>query len=260
MKKVLIILCCLMIFPLQVSIVYASEKLENLKVELLDIPQNAKYIDLLISINEKDEAYTPYNKENMEMYSFDTNELKIYNIDGYMSLSYHYKDVFTRMEIQPMQRGQFLNSLNGFTLEKDENGELYQNTSLVNKMIEEKRSFKVVILDKDGKIFRISDSFDITGKKGNVIGMVKYYVANNNLIVNYEYDGAFMRYINPLYYVAFIFIIIIIVIILSSAVKISEISNKEIREKKKKELIKSVIISIIIMTVTLMLLNLLFLN
>lgn len=84
-----------MLLPFQILTAYARDKLDCLIVESYVLPDEAVYMDLLITMDENDEAYTPFNEENMKQYSFDTNAITEYNSEGFVSMSCHYNDNFT---------------------------------------------------------------------------------------------------------------------------------------------------------------------
>ncbi|MCM1316056.1 MAG: hypothetical protein NC205_03305 [Prevotella sp.] len=161
-------------------------------------------------MDETDEAYTPFNEENMKQYSFDTKTIAGYNSEGFISMSCHYKDNLTRMGIQTNARGEYTNA---FTLHRISNGDLAQNSSLVYKLLNEKRRFRIALLDKDGNIIQLSKVFAGSGKKGQLINYIEYDARNNILSLNYEYDDTPLYWViiaNPIYIIviiAFIFII-----------------------------------------------------
>lgn len=99
MKKIIIILCCLMLLPFQILTAFARDQLSSLTVESSGLLDEAVYMDMLISMNENDEAYTPFNEENMKQYSFDSKVISDYNNEGFISMSCHYNNNFTKMEI-----------------------------------------------------------------------------------------------------------------------------------------------------------------
>ena len=174
---------------------YARGRLENLIVESIGLPEEAVYMDMLISMDENDEAYTPFNEENMKQYSFDTKAIADYNSKGFVSMSYHYKDNFTRMKIQLDVRGDYLNS---FTLDRNSDGSLSQNSRLVEKLFQEKRQFCIVLLDKNGNIIQISKIFKCNSKKGRLIDYVGYDAENNTLSLKYEYSDAPLWWVRPI--------------------------------------------------------------
>lgn len=211
MRNIITILCCLMLLPLQVLTAYARGRLENLVVESIGLPEEAVYMDMLISMDENDEAYTSFNEENMKQYSFDTKAIADYNSEGFVSMSYHYKDNFTRMEIQPDVRGDYHNS---FTLFRDTDGSLGQSPRLVYKLLCEDRQFRIALLDENGSIIQLSESFDSNGKNGELINYIEYDAGNNILSLDYEYSGAplwWVRTIIPLYVIIGIIVIIAVI-------------------------------------------------
>ena len=219
MRNIIIILCCLILLPFQSLTVYARDQLDNLVVESSGLPEEAVYMDMLITIDENDEAYTPFNEENMKQYSFDTKVITEYNRDGFVSMSCHYKDNLTRMRIQTDARGDYINS---FTLEKNANGNIYSNYQLVYKLLTENRQFRIALLDENGSIIQISKTFGITGRKGDLLGYIKYNAEHNKLSLNYEYSGAslwWVRAVNPLYIVGGIIVIIVVIKFLISRLR-----------------------------------------
>lgn len=174
---------------------------------------------MLITMDENDEAYTPFNEENMKQYSFDTKVITEYNRDGFVSMSCHYKDNLTRMRIQTDARGDYINS---FTLEKNANGNIYSNYQLVYKLLREDSRFRIALLDENGGIIQISKPFGINGRKGNLIGYIKYDAENNKLSLNYEYSGALLWWvmtIKPRYVIIGIIVIIFVIKFLISRLR-----------------------------------------
>lgn len=219
MKKIIIILCCLMLLPFQMLTASAQAELESLAVESSELLDNAVYMDMLISMDENDEAYTSFNEENMKQYSFDTNAITEYNSEGFVSMSCHYNDNFTNMEIQTDIRGDYINL---FNLKRDPDGSLHANYPLVYKLLTENRQFRIALLDENGSIIQISKPFVINGKKGNLMGYIKYNAENNTLSLKYERSGAplwWVRAIHPLYIIGGIIVIIVVIKFLISRLR-----------------------------------------
>jgi len=211
MKRIIIIICCFMFFPFQALTASARGRLENLVVKSSGLPKEAVYIDMLISMDENDEAYTPFNEENMKQYSFDTKAIAEYNSEGFLSMSCHYKDNFTKMEIQYEGKWSYHNS---FTLHKYSDGSLASNPLLVSKLLREDRQFCIALLDKNGNIIQLSKPFKGNCKKGPLINYIGYDAKNNTLSLDYEHDGEplwWVRAINPLYLIIGIVIFIFII-------------------------------------------------
>lgn len=222
MKKLLTIICCLLFMPISSMTAYAAARLENLQVESSNIPENAVYLDMLVSMEKDDASYTPCNDDNMKAYSFDTKSIAEYNSEGFVSMSYHYSDVYTVMEIQRIGDGSNARASNAFTLTRISDGSLKQNSTIVFNLIEAKRKLRIAVLDASGNIIQVSEAFDITGKNGTLNKPVSYDIINNTLDLSYEHDGAplyFVRTINPLYYLIVIAAAAALIIILISKKK-----------------------------------------
>ena len=228
MKKLLIILSCLIFLPFQSLTANARLRLENLSIESFNIPDNAAYIDMLIAMDVNDKDYVTLNEDNMKAYSFDIRKIYEYNDDGFISMSCHYKNVYTKMKIERINDGDNVVAHNSFTLLKSYDGRLFQDADLVSKFIMEKRKFKIAVIDDKGDLIEVTKPFDITGKKGDLIKPISYDISNNSFKLTYEYDGA------PLYFVRafnarhlFIFLILILAAIIAVIEIIRTIHKKK---------------------------------
>ena len=184
MRNIIIIFCCLMLLPFQIITAFARAQLRSLTVESSGLLNEAVYMDMLISMDENDEAYTPFNEENMKQYSFDTKAIADYNSKGFISMSCHYNNNFTKMEIFYDDKWGYHNS---FTLDRNSDGSLSQNSMLVYKLLNENRQFRIVLLDENGSIIQLSKPFKGSGKKNPLIDYIKYNAEHNKLSLNYEY-------------------------------------------------------------------------
>lgn len=189
-----------MLLPIQTLTASARGRLEDLAVESTGLPKEAVYMDMLISMDENDEAYTPFNEENMKQYSFDTTAIAEYNSEGFVSMSCHYKDNLTDMEIHLNARGDYHNS---FILERLSDGSLGAPGSLVNRLLDEKRQFRIALLDENGSIIQLSKPFDSKTKNGPLIHYIGYDAENNTISLDYEYDGAPLWWVrsSPIYFI-----------------------------------------------------------
>ncbi len=211
MKKIIIVLCCLMLLHFQILTVFARDQLNSLTVESSGLLDEAVYMDMLISMNENDEAYIPFNEENMKQYSFDAKVISDYNNEGFISMSCHYNNNFTKMEICYDDKWGYHNS---FTMNKSCDGRLISNSLLVHKLLSEERQFRIALLDKNGNIIQISKPFKGSGKKGLLDNYIGYNMKNNKLSLEYEYSGAplwWVRAVNPLYIIGGIIVIIVVI-------------------------------------------------
>lgn len=214
MRNIIIILCCLILLPFQTLTAYARDELDCLVVELYEFPDEAAYVDMLITMDENDEAYTPFNEENIKQYSFDTKAITEYNRDGFISMSCHYKDNLTRMKISYDDKWGYHNS---FTLKRSSDGNLHSNYQLVYNLLKEDRQFRIALLDENGGIIQISKPFGINGRKGHLLGYIRYNAEHNKLSLDYEYSGSLLwwvRVINPKYTIIITIVFMIVITLL----------------------------------------------
>ena len=62
------------------------------------MPDNTVYIDLLMPISVNDDAYIDFNDKNGELYNISKeSEIAKYNVDGYISYTFHIKDAKSQM-------------------------------------------------------------------------------------------------------------------------------------------------------------------
>lgn len=187
-----------MLLPIQVLTASARGRLESLAVESTGLPKEAVYMDMLIFMDENDEAYTPFNEENMKQYSFDTTAIAEYNSEGFVSMSCHYNDNLTKMKIQLNDRGEYYNS---FMLKRFSDGSMSADSDRVNRLLDEKRQFRIALLDENGSIIQLSKPFDSKTKNGPLIDYIGYDAENNTISLDYENDGAPLLWVraNPIY-------------------------------------------------------------
>lgn len=216
MKRIIIILCCIIFLPFQALTASASvEILQNLVIRSYRLPKEAVYIDMLIYMDENDEAYTPFNEDNMKQYNFDATELSEYNSEGFISMYCHYKDNFTKMKLFYNNK---YDSFNSFVLDKYSdkysNDSFRTNGSRMYQIIDENRQFRIALLDENGSIIQISEPFNSNSKRGPLIEYIKYNAENNALYLKYEYTGVPLYWLwnsNPKYTITGIIVFIIII-------------------------------------------------
>lgn len=195
----IIALIIILVCPIEA---YAHSNAQRIEVDTYHFTDDACYIDLLIKMDSDDEYYTEFNNDNMDRFDFDKTKLTEYrDADGYISFSCHYKDVYSDPIINKKTVRDTLISENCFTLDKYLKIDLNVMKSLYNK----KRDFKIAILDKDGNIMQVSDSFSVYNDekdKGYIASDVKYDVSNNKLEYywsnNYPTDSGIKIYNKPL--------------------------------------------------------------
>lgn len=187
--------------------VYATPK-DSLTVYSYNIPDNAEYIDILIQMKTSDEHYIDINKANLEMYDFDYSKLVGYiDSEGYLSLSCHYKDNYTTMKIDRIDKGDREETQNNFILKKGDEGNLLLDGALMIPLYNEKYRLKVAVLDKNGSIIQTSDSFDIINDSGYLEYDIHYDVLNNQIELDWN------KYYNDFTHHKFAFDLIILLLI-----------------------------------------------
>lgn len=178
MKKIFMIIALIIIFVCPIE-AYAHSNAQKIEVDTYHFTDDACYIDLLIKMDSDDEYYTEFNNDNMDRFDFDKTKLSEYrDADGYISFSCHYKDVYSDPIISKKTVGETVISENCFTLDKH----LEIDLNVMKALYDKNRAFKIAILDKNGNIMQISDTFEVHNDdkdKGYISGDVRYDVSNN---------------------------------------------------------------------------------
>lgn len=211
MRVIIAIFSCIILLLFNTHTAYAQASLDSFAVKSYNLPEEAVYMDMLISMNEDDEFYTIFNEENMKQYIFDARVLSSYNKDGFISMSCHYNNNFTKMKILDNNTGSYHNS---FVLDKNSNGGLVANDIRIYKILSENRQFRIVLLDKDGNIIQLSKPFKGNSRKGLLIDYIKYDAKSNTFSLKYEYDGVLLwwvRVTNPKYTIIGIIVVIAVI-------------------------------------------------
>ena len=241
-KKLFSMLFALILLSLDSVIACAMpQEAQKLVVCSSNFTQESQYIELLINLSEDDSDYTAFNSENMnpngiETKDFDTKELSEYrDDDGYISVSCHLKNNYTRMKLKKEgSKGQTI-SRNGFIIEKDKDGEFWPDTKRMSDLYNRSPStkFKVAVLDKSGKIIQTSEPFEISSDSGYLWGDVNYDVQNNKVTLEWEKTTT-RKQAQRLEYIiiaaiVFVFIILpaIIVLIIMKLIKKKDANNKK---------------------------------
>ena len=195
MKKLFAILFALL-FPLSNNIIACAmpQEAQKLVVCSSNFTQESAYVELLINMSEDDSNYTAFNSENMnsngiENKNFDTKELSEYrDDDGYISVSCHLKNNYTRMMLKKEDANGSTISRNGFIIKKEKDGKFWSDTERMNdfRNCSPSTKFKVAVLDKSGKILQTSEPFEIISDNGYLWGDVNYDVKNNKVTLEWE--------------------------------------------------------------------------
>ena len=180
MKKIFMIMALIIIFACPIE-AYAHSNAQKIEVNTYHFTDDACYIDLLIKMDSDDECYTEFNSANMDRFDFDKTKLAEYrDPDGYISFSCHYKDIYSDPIINKKTVGETVISENCFTMDKH----LEIDLNVMKALYDKNRAFKIAILDKNGNIMQISDTFEVHNDdkdKGYISGDVKYDVSSNKL-------------------------------------------------------------------------------
>lgn len=195
MKRALPLLMALVILSKNVIIACAMpQEAQKLVVCSSNFTQESAYVELLINMSEDDSNYTAFNSENMnpngiENKNFDTKELSEYrDDDGYISVSCHLKNNYTRMMLKKEDANGSTISRNGFIIKKEKDGKFWSDTERMNdfRNCSPSTKFKVAVLDKNGSIIQTSESFEIDNANGYLWGDVNYDVKNNKVTLEWE--------------------------------------------------------------------------
>lgn len=201
MRKVFCIIALIIVFICPIE-AYAHSNAQKIEVDTYSFTDDAFYVDLLIKMDSDDEYYTEFNNDNVERFDFDKTTLAKYqDVDGYVSFSIHYKGIYSDLIINKKVVRDSLISENCFTLDKN----LEIDLNVMNDLYNRKREFKIAILDKDGNIIQVSDSFEVHNDdkdKGYIASDIKYDISNNKLEYywsnNYPTDSGIKVYNKPL--------------------------------------------------------------
>lgn len=195
MKRALPLLMALVILSKNVITACAMpQEAQKLVVCSSNFTQESAYVELLINMSEDDSNYTAFNSENMnpngiENKNFDTKELSEYrDDDGYISVSCHLKNNYTRMMLKKEDANGSIISRNGFIIKKEKDGKFWPDTERMNdfRNCSPSTKFKVAVLDKNGKILQTSEPFEISSDNGYLWGDVNYDVKNNKVTLEWE--------------------------------------------------------------------------
>lgn len=188
MKRILSVLFALVMLAANSITAYAMpQEAQDIEVKSFNFTKDCAYIEILIQLPQDSEDYTAYNEANMKKYSFDTKELSEYrDKDGYVSLSCHFKDNFTRMDIKKQKYGEQIVSLNNFVLDNDKYERSWNATDRMKKLHEIEPKFKVAVLDKNGSVIQTSKPFELKNDTGYLWSFVNYDVKKNSIELDWE--------------------------------------------------------------------------
>lgn len=214
MKKTFSILFALLFLSINAVTAYASRlEAQDIEVKSFNFTKDCEYIEILIKLSQDSEDYTAYNEANMKKYSFDTKELSEYrDKDGYVSLSCHFKDNFTRMDIKKQKYGEQIVSLNNFVLDNDKYERSWHATDRMKKLHELNPKFKVAVLNKNGSIIQTSEPFELENDTGYLWSFVNYDVKKNSIELDWEKKSSNFDIVIGIIQFAVLVIVFIVVI------------------------------------------------
>jgi len=183
-KKIVFMIVIMVICNIFSLRVYANGPVppRHIECKILNIPDNIAFVDLLINISEQSNDYISYNETNGQRFLIgEQSQIVSYNTDSFQSFTFHFAESASDIIIDESAGGIKFG---------------YQNDQF-QKLLDEYPIVKIVLLDSDGKIVKISDSVNINPKKtGFFMGRITYDAANN--IVDAPYYNspfAFLFYI-----------------------------------------------------------------
>ncbi|MCL1866117.1 MAG: hypothetical protein FWF82_01765 [Oscillospiraceae bacterium] len=123
-----------------------------------NVPEDAVYADMLIKINPDSSEYVDFNSVNGELFEIpDDSPIALFNQDGFMSFTFHYKDSLSEMSPQMYSSWHNGDVFAMFTGE-GENSESYNQLYDIE---ENYHIIKIALFDEGGNIISISNEIDI---------------------------------------------------------------------------------------------------
>ena len=187
MKKLVATVCFSLLLCMTAITAYANAPAppNHFYCNIENAPQNAAYLDILIEITPHNDEYSAFNSQENNI-SADS-QIALYNENGYMSLSFHYKNI---------SRADMGIAYPYFIMD-------YYNQS-IDKI---SPTIKAVILDKEGNILQISDAISTVPETTDEFARTLTYNANEAAPVlqfNHYYKGSS----HPFYYLLSLLIIL----------------------------------------------------
>jgi len=212
MQKMLVacVLILLLISLLPVS-VYANSPApaDYLYVLVSDKPDDAVYAELLIKIDTDDINYVDFQPNAHADDVSSVRELIEYNVDGYRSFTFHYKDAKSNMEMEDYYDDLYIAK---FCNIAEHTGYLTQYEDLR----ENYHDIKIALMDKDYKILTVSDAGQIPKEKPFFVfyGGVTYNVSDGSITA----DEVFNPY--SILYAVVVLLSVCVPILLSAGIEV----------------------------------------
>lgn len=106
--------------------------------------------------------------------------------DGNISMSCHFKNNYTRMNVKKQEHGEKIVSLNSFVLDNDKYEQSWHATDRMKRLHELNPKFKVAAFDKNGSIIKTSEPFELKNDTGYLWSYVNYDVTKNTTELDWE--------------------------------------------------------------------------
>lgn len=235
MKRILSVLFALVMLAANSITAYAMpQEAQDIEVKSFNFTKDCEYIEILIKLSQDSEDYTAYNEANMKKYSFDTKELSEYrDKDGYVSLSCHFKDNFTRMDIKKQKYGEQIVSLNNFVLDNDKYERSWHATDRMKKLHELNPKFKVAVLNKNGSIIQTSEPFELENDTGYLWSFVNYDVKKNSIELDWEKAPTILE--KAIYTILFIIVVAVVPVAIAAKLGLLFFNRKKRKAKNAKK-------------------------
>ena len=191
-------------------------------VDYANIPENAVYVDLLLLISAEDEMYTPYHRENGQLYNIpEDSQIVQYDIDGYRSYTFHRQDARSEMWLLTNSSSVINNVFVKFFYDQsDVHTEL---DDLYYAFCRQYKTAKMAYLDENGSVISVSNAvklykYDLLDRSPQT----KILLTGNTLTLEIVYG--------PPVYLIFVIPVVLLIVIVTGIISACIVVAK----KKKK--------------------------
>ena len=160
-------------------------------ISLYDAPAEAAYADILIT-RDSLSAGAELNSENAEGMAFDKKQLAEYSKDGFVSFSLYYEGVLTNTAIEAVDSRAGGGKIEFGPLADERN----KDDPLLDRHLQDAfftlrdTWLKIVLLDKDGNIIKVSEQFTIHEDSSQFFRTIEYHCSDNKAVVDYYNEGS----------------------------------------------------------------------
>nr|WP_319490016.1 hypothetical protein [uncultured Caproiciproducens sp.] len=164
----------LLSFIMPLSVVYANSPAppSYFYAYVTNTNSNVKYMDILVKLSKESEYYSDLNSSNVNAYGFNSSTpIVAYNKDGYMSISFHCKDIKTMQSILQEDFGMY----------KDI--QLDNSSNPISTITD---SIRIALLDENGNIIKVSNVVSVMPTSNDTFPReVRYDASSATPIVNF---------------------------------------------------------------------------